>query len=64
MGLGSQSSPLEQTREGRPALEKEGGRRGCKVEVVELGLERLQGGWERQGVGCVRKGRVEVRRKV
>ena len=35
-------------------LEKEGRRRGHKVEVVELGLERLQGDWERQGVGCGR----------
>ena len=28
-------------------LEKEGGRRGRKVEVVELDLEQLQWDWER-----------------
>ena len=28
------------------ALEKEGGRRGCKVEVVELDLMWLQWDWE------------------
>ena len=45
MGLGSQSLPLEQAGEGVrerwPVIEKEGGRRGRKVEVVELDLERL-----------------------
>ena len=30
----------------RPALEKEEGRRVCKVEVVELDLEQLQGDQE------------------
>ena len=29
-----------------PVLEKEGGKMGSKVEVVELDLERLQGNWE------------------
>ena len=53
MRLRSQSLPLEQTGEEgceqwqQSALEKEGGRRGCKVEVVELDLEQLQGDWER-----------------
>ena len=55
MGLGSQSLPLEQAGEGVrerwPVIEKEGGRRGRKVEVVELDLA------QRQGVGCGRKGR-------
>ena len=37
--------------------EKEGGRRGCKVEVVELDLELLQRDWELLGVGCGQKGR-------
>ena len=52
MGLRSQSLFQTQAREGvwelwwRPALEKEGGRRGRKVEVVELDLELLQGDWE------------------
>ena len=27
-------------------LEREGERRGCKVEALELELERLQGDWE------------------
>ena len=31
-------------------------RRGRKVEVVELDLERLRGDWELSGVGCGRKG--------
>ena len=54
MGLRSQS--LSQTQAGercwelppwqRHALEKEGGRRGRKVEVVELDLEWLQEDWE------------------
>ena len=30
-----------------PALKKEGGRRGRKVEVVEMDLKQLQGDWER-----------------
>ena len=53
MGLRSQSLSQAQAGEGdwellwwRPALEKEGGRRGRKVEVVELDLELLQGDWE------------------
>ena len=43
MGLRSQSLPQAQAEDGGwelwPALEKEGGRRGLKVEVVELDLE-------------------------
>ena len=55
----SQSLPLEQAGEGVqelwpwPALEKEGGRRGCKVEAVELDLERLQKNWEPWGWAVV-----------
>ena len=51
MGLRSQSLSQAQAGEGdwellwwRPALEKAGGRRGRKVEVVELDLELLQRG--------------------
>ena len=44
-----------------PVFEKEAGRKGHKV--LKLGLEQLQGDWERQGVGCGRK--VEgIRRNV
>ena len=52
MRLRSQSLPLEQAREEGweqwqwSALEKEGGRRGCKVEVVELDLMWVQQEWE------------------
>ena len=53
MGLRSPSLSQAQAGEGcwelqpwkRPA-EKEGERRGLKVEVVELNLEQLQGNWE------------------
>ena len=53
MGLRSQS--LSQARAGewgwewwwRPVLEKGGGRKGRKVDAVKLGLEQLQGDWER-----------------
>ena len=44
----SQSLPLEEAGEGVqelwpwPALENEGGRRGHKVEAVELDLKQLQ----------------------
>ena len=54
--------PLEQAREEGweqwqwSALEKEGGRRGCKVEVVELDLMWLQQEWELYEVGCDQKG--------
>ena len=52
VGLRSQSSSQALAGEAwwelrsRPVLEKEGERRGRKVEVVELDLERLQGDWE------------------
>ena len=52
MGLRFQSLPLEQAGEGDwelrqwPVVEKERGRRGHKVEVVELDLERLQWDWQ------------------
>ena len=54
MGLTSQSLSQAQAGEGdwellrwqRSALEKEGGRRGPKVEVVELDLKWLQRVWE------------------
>ena len=63
MGLRSQGLSQAQAGEGcwaprwpRPTLEREGVRRGHKVEVVELDLERLRGDWELSGVGCGRKG--------
>ena len=51
MGLRSQGLSQAQAGEGcwelqwwwRPALEKEDGSRGHKVEVVEMDLEQLQG---------------------
>ena len=48
MGLRSQSFSQAQAGEGfgRPVLEKEGGKMGSKVEVVELDLQLLQGSWE------------------
>ena len=49
MGLRSQSLSQAQAGEGVGSwggLEKEGGRRGQKVEVVELDLELLQRDWE------------------
>ena len=49
MGLRSQSLSQAQAGEGVGSwggLEKEGGRRGHKVEVVELDLEWLKGDWE------------------
>ena len=52
MKLRSQSLPLEQAGEEgwvqsqQSALEMEGGRRGYKVEVVELDLMWLQWDWE------------------
>ena len=52
MGLRFQSLPLEQAGEGDwelrrwPGVEKEGGRRGHKVDAVKLDLEQLQGDWE------------------
>ena len=57
MGLKSHSLSQAQSGEGcwelwpRLALEKEGGRRGRKVEVVELDLEQLKGDWDRWGWG-------------
>ena len=36
-------------------LEKKGGRRGCKVKVVELDLEQLQGDWGVIGGSCGQK---------
>ena len=50
VGLKSQNLPPTQAEEKGweqwPGFEKEGGRRGHKVEVVELDLESLQGDWE------------------
>ena len=50
MGLKSQNLPPTQAEEKGweqwPGLEKEGGRRGHKVEVVELDLEWLQWDWQ------------------
>ena len=66
MGLRSQSLSQAQAGEGVGSwggLEKEGGRRGHKVEVVELDLEWLQGNWERLGGGCAVVGRIEGRRR-
>ena len=52
MGLRSQSLSQAQAGEGgwegwwRPALEKEGGRRGSKVDAMKMDLEQLPGDWE------------------
>ena len=68
MGLGRRVGSF---RWQTPALEKEGGRRGLKVDGVDLDLEQLQGDWERrrgtegQGQGSWPVvGRVEGRRKI
>ena len=67
MGLRSQSLSQAQAGEGVGSwggLEKEGGRRGHKVEVVELDLEWVKGDWECYGVGCGRNGLREKKKSL
>ena len=48
-----------------PVLEKEGGKMGSKVEVVELDLEvLLQGSWEQYVVDCGQKGQRKKKKNL